>query len=101
MLCVQRCDAALQAAWTPYSLGFKAVWWESVSVPDDVEEEEEFRTELRCEQQVQGLGPRPRSGLRDLPTVVYASSLYTNTVAVMLDRVYSDADQCRKTTSLG
>ncbi|MEW5302786.1 MAG: hypothetical protein WDW36_005534 [Sanguina aurantia] len=42
-----RCDAALQAAWTPYSLGFKAVWWESVSVPDDVEEEEEFRTELR------------------------------------------------------
>lgn len=42
-----RISAALQAAWQPYLYGWKRPWWEAVAVPDDVEDEDEFRGQLR------------------------------------------------------
>ncbi|GFR39660.1 hypothetical protein Agub_g131 [Astrephomene gubernaculifera] len=39
--------AALSAAWRPYQFAWKRCWWEAVAVPDDVEDEEEFRGQLR------------------------------------------------------
>lgn len=42
------CRAALLAAWQPYAFAWKRAWWESVAVPDDVEDEEAFRLQLRC-----------------------------------------------------
>ncbi|GLC67842.1 hypothetical protein PLESTF_000613200 [Pleodorina starrii] len=41
------CRSALLAAWRPYKYGWKRCWWESVAVPDDVEDEGEFRAQLR------------------------------------------------------
>ena len=42
-------EAALLRAWEPFSVGWKAVWWEAVARPADVEvrEEKEFRQQLR------------------------------------------------------
>ncbi len=42
-----RISAALLAAWQPYVYGWKRPWWEAVAVPDDVEDEDEFRGQLR------------------------------------------------------
>lgn len=39
--------SALLAAWQPYQFGWKRCWWESMAVPDDVEDEEEFREQLK------------------------------------------------------
>lgn len=39
--------AALRDAWLPFAVGWKRVWWESVAVPEDVEDEQEFRGQLR------------------------------------------------------
>ncbi|EFJ45026.1 SET and zf-MYND domain-containing protein [Volvox carteri f. nagariensis] len=39
--------SALLAAWQPYMYGWKRCWWDSVAVPDDVDDEEEFRTQLK------------------------------------------------------
>lgn len=39
----EQCWVALQAAWEPFAMGHKAVWWESVAVPEDVADEAEFR----------------------------------------------------------
>lgn len=39
----QQCLEALQAAWEPFAMGHKAVWWECVAVPEDVDDEAEFR----------------------------------------------------------
>ena len=45
----ERCWRALERAWLPFAVGWKAVWWECVAVPDDVDDEEAFRTgELAC-----------------------------------------------------
>ncbi|KAK9805419.1 hypothetical protein WJX73_003394 [Symbiochloris irregularis] len=38
---------ALQQAWLPFAVGWKAVWWESIAVPEDIEDEATFRAELR------------------------------------------------------
>ncbi|KAG2493087.1 hypothetical protein HYH03_008750 [Edaphochlamys debaryana] len=38
---------ALAAAWRPYVYGWKRCWWEAVAVPEDVEDEDEFRGQLR------------------------------------------------------
>lgn len=40
--------AALKAAWLPFASGWKRVWWESVAVPPDVDDEAAFRQQLRC-----------------------------------------------------
>jgi hypothetical protein len=42
-------EAALLRAWEPFSVGWKAVWWETVARPADVEakDEAEFRQQLR------------------------------------------------------
>ncbi|GIL85141.1 hypothetical protein Vretimale_10792 [Volvox reticuliferus] len=40
-------QSALLAAWRPFMYGWKRCWWESVAVPDDVDDEEEFRAQLR------------------------------------------------------
>ena len=39
--------APLRAAWLPFQLGWKRLWWDSVALPEDVEGEEEFRAQLR------------------------------------------------------
>ncbi|GLI60574.1 hypothetical protein VaNZ11_002733 [Volvox africanus] len=41
------CQSALLAAWRPFMYGWKRCWWEAVAVPDDVDDEEEFRAQLR------------------------------------------------------
>ncbi|GAX78651.1 hypothetical protein CEUSTIGMA_g6089.t1 [Chlamydomonas eustigma] len=38
---------ALSAAWLPFTFGWKKAWWDSVAVPDDVDDEETFRWQLR------------------------------------------------------
>jgi hypothetical protein len=39
---------ALQAAWLPFAFGWKQAWWDSVAVPEDMDDEEIFRWQLRC-----------------------------------------------------
>ncbi|KXZ55285.1 hypothetical protein GPECTOR_3g421 [Gonium pectorale] len=39
--------SALLAAWRPFQHGWKKCWWDAVAVPEDVEDEEEFRGQLR------------------------------------------------------
>ncbi len=43
----QQAQEALRAAWLPFALGWKKPWWEAVACPEDVDDEEEFRGELR------------------------------------------------------
>mmetsp|Transcript_4470 Transcript_4470/g.28487 ORF Transcript_4470/g.28487 Transcript_4470/m.28487 type:complete len:477 (-) Transcript_4470:337-1767(-) len=42
-------EEAVGRAWEPFSMGWKALWWESVGLPDDVpiSEEEDFRNQLQ------------------------------------------------------
>lgn len=42
-------EEALQRAWEPFSMGWKALWWDSVGRPDDVatSEEDDFRKQLQ------------------------------------------------------
>ncbi|GIL65835.1 hypothetical protein Vafri_19475 [Volvox africanus] len=40
-------QSALLAAWQPFMYGWKRCWWEAVAVPDDVDDEEEFRAQLK------------------------------------------------------
>uniref|UniRef100_A0A7S3VR10 SET domain-containing protein n=1 Tax=Dunaliella tertiolecta TaxID=3047 RepID=A0A7S3VR10_DUNTE len=40
-------EAALLEAWMPLSMGWKRLWWESVAVPEDVEDEQAFRQQLK------------------------------------------------------
>ncbi len=35
---------ALRTAWQPIAAGFKAIWWKAVALPDDVFDEDEFRS---------------------------------------------------------
>lgn len=41
-------DAALLQVWLPFAVGWKRLWWESVAVPEDVDDEQAFRAQLRC-----------------------------------------------------
>ena len=42
-------EEAVCRAWEPFSMGWKALWWESVGLPDDVptSEEADFRSQLQ------------------------------------------------------
>ncbi|GAB4823261.1 hypothetical protein N2152v2_010307 [Parachlorella kessleri] len=42
-----RCWEALLAAWEPFAMGYKAVWWQSVALPEDVTNEDDFRQSIR------------------------------------------------------
>eukprot|EP00983_Pelagomonas_calceolata_P043362 1138866-Pelagomonas_calceolata.AAC.4 len=46
-LSVGMAEAALLEAWMPLSMGWKRLWWESVAVPEDVEDEQAFRQQLK------------------------------------------------------
>lgn len=39
---------AMQFAWTPFKSITKAVWWEHVPLPADLDDEEAWRADLRC-----------------------------------------------------
>ena len=39
--------ADLRRAWLPFSSGWKKLWWEAVSAPPDVPDEDDFRQQLR------------------------------------------------------
>eukprot|EP00798_Chlamydomonas_sp_ICE-L_P030341 gene30341-35341_t len=41
-----RLEASLEA-WLPFAMGWKQVWWECVAVPEDVDNEGEFREQLK------------------------------------------------------
>ncbi|KAL3157536.1 hypothetical protein ABBQ32_011992 [Trebouxia sp. C0010 RCD-2024] len=41
------CWHALLKGWEPYHMGWKKPWWQSVACPDDVDNEQEFRQELK------------------------------------------------------
>ncbi|DBA82713.1 TPA: hypothetical protein ACH3X1_006947 [Trebouxia sp. C0004] len=41
------CWEALMKGWRPYRMGWKKVWWECVACPEDVEDEQAFRRELK------------------------------------------------------
>ncbi|KAK9840433.1 hypothetical protein WJX74_009879 [Apatococcus lobatus] len=38
---------ALRTAWQPIAAGFKAIWWKSVALPEDVFDEDDFRANLK------------------------------------------------------
>lgn len=38
---------ALVQAWAPFQLGWKRLWWECVALPEDVEDEEDFRKDIK------------------------------------------------------
>ena len=38
----------LRSAWTPFQAVHKKVWWELVPMPDDLDDEEAWRQQLRC-----------------------------------------------------
>ena len=38
----------IQAAWLPFQAVYHKVWWEHVPMPDDLDDEAEWRSELRC-----------------------------------------------------
>eukprot|EP00877_Chromochloris_zofingiensis_P000067 jgi/Chrzof1/10060/Cz04g25210.t1 len=40
-------SSLLQAAFLPFAVGHKGVWWEGVAVPDDEDDEAEFRAQIR------------------------------------------------------
>ena len=41
-------DALLLEAWQPLQAVCKAVWWDQVPMPDDLEDEAAWRTQLKC-----------------------------------------------------
>ncbi|KAL0052681.1 hypothetical protein WJX82_005986 [Trebouxia sp. C0006] len=41
------CWEALLKGWQPYRMGWKKLWWECVACPEDVEDEQAFRQELK------------------------------------------------------
>lgn len=41
-------ETLLLEAWKPFQAVFKAVWWEQVPMPDDLSDEEAWRSQLKC-----------------------------------------------------
>jgi hypothetical protein len=41
-------DRRLLEAWRPFQAVFKAIWWEQVPMPEDLSDEAEWRSQLKC-----------------------------------------------------